>query len=76
MAQKFAKYNFIVFFIAKHKLKKNRESMNIKEAVVITKDNIQTIKTTPEKRTLDDMNIHRYCCRRHFLTTVEIIDYL
>ncbi|MCK4319473.1 DNA-directed RNA polymerase subunit N [Candidatus Micrarchaeota archaeon] len=31
-------------------------------------------KNTSQKEALDSMNITRYCCRRMFLTHVELID--
>ncbi len=32
------------------------------------------IPDTPEKRILDAMQITRSCCRKHFLTQVDLID--
>ena len=32
------------------------------------------IKDTPEKAVLDRMKITRSCCRKHFLTQVDLID--
>jgi len=33
-----------------------------------------TIPVTPEKKMLDAMGITRSCCRKHFLTQVDLID--
>jgi DNA-directed RNA polymerase subunit N (RpoN/RPB10) len=33
-----------------------------------------SIPETPEKKLLDVMNISRSCCRKHFLTQVDLID--
>lgn len=32
------------------------------------------IQDTPEKAVLDKMKITRSCCRKHFLTQVDLID--
>ncbi len=33
-----------------------------------------SIPDTPEKRVMDAMQITRSCCRKHFLTQVDLID--
>mgnify|MGYP006204284083 CR=1 FL=1 len=39
--------------------------------LTISKD---TFKKTPEGEALDELNLIRYCCRRHMLTHVDLID--
>ena len=29
---------------------------------------------TPEARAMDELHVNRYCCRRHFLCDIDIID--
>ena len=29
---------------------------------------------TPEKQVLDELGLRRYCCRKHFLTHVDLIE--
>ena len=36
--------------------------------------NLTNIKKTPEGEALDDLNLKRYCCRRHMLTHVDLVD--
>ena len=42
---------------------------------IITSSNIDnyTVKT-PESILMDELKLTRYCCRRHFLTHVDLID--
>ena len=35
---------------------------------------LETIKKTPEGEALDALNLTRYCCRRHMLTHVDLVD--
>jgi len=32
------------------------------------------IPNTPEKEVLDKLNLKRSCCRKHFLTQIDLID--
>jgi DNA-directed RNA polymerase subunit N (RpoN/RPB10) len=32
------------------------------------------IPETPEKKTLDELGFRRDCCRKHFLTNIDLID--
>tara|TARA_Y100000591_G_C21452129_1_gene506630 strand:- start:291 stop:533 length:243 start_codon:yes stop_codon:yes gene_type:complete len=36
--------------------------------------NSGAIETSEQGQILDKLNIHRYCCRRMFLTQVDIVD--
>lgn len=36
--------------------------------------NSGSVETSEQGKILDNLNIHRYCCRRMFLTQVDIVD--
>ena len=36
--------------------------------------NIDNVKKTAEGKALDELNLKRYCCRRHMLTHVDLVD--
>jgi DNA-directed RNA polymerase I, II, and III subunit RPABC5 len=68
------KYMFYIEELCKRKLNnQNNEIDNIKYKLdkVIYLTNTYKEKTI-EGKTLDEMNIDRMCCRRHFLTHVDI----
>lgn len=33
-----------------------------------------SVPDTVERRVLDELGLHRYCCRKHMLTHVDLID--
>ncbi len=33
-----------------------------------------TVPNTPEKKILDYLGLHRSCCRKHFLTQIDLMD--
>lgn len=33
-----------------------------------------SVPDTPEKKVLDYLQLHRYCCRKHMLTHVDLMD--
>jgi DNA-directed RNA polymerase subunit N (RpoN/RPB10) len=33
-----------------------------------------TVPDTPERRVLDELGLHRPCCRKHFLTQKDLMD--
>jgi DNA-directed RNA polymerase I, II, and III subunit RPABC5 len=43
--------------------------------IIISSDNIDSaaIEQTPEKKAMDELNLTRYCCRRHMVSQVDII---
>ena len=47
----------------------NGEPMDIEKVMYLTKENHQK---TPEGIVLDNLGMTRMCCRRHFLTHVDI----
>ncbi|MDA9072284.1 RpoN/RPB10 RNA polymerase subunit family protein [bacterium] len=65
------KYRYYLAEVRKKKLAKNRngESVDIDKVVYFTKE---FRDKTPEGEVLDELNLTKMCCRRHFLTHVDI----
>ena len=65
------KYRFYLEEVRKKKLAKrgNNESINIDKVIYLTKE---FHEKTPEGEVLDELNMMKMCCRRHFLTHVDI----
>jgi len=65
------KYRFYVQEVRKKKLAKrgNNESIDIVKVIYLTKE---FHEKTPEGEVLDELNMNKMCCRRHFLTHVDI----
>ena len=60
------KYRYYQAEVRKRKMAKK---MDVDKVVYLTKE--YTDKT-PEGEVLDELNMHKMCCRRHFLTHVDI----
>ena len=65
------KYRFYVEEVRKKKLAKgfNKDSINFDKVLYLTKE---FHEKTPEGEVLDNLNMKKMCCRRHFLTHVDI----
>ena len=65
------KYRFYVEEVRKKKLAKgfNKDSSNFDKVIYLTKE---FHEKTPEGEVLDELNMKKMCCRRHFLTHVDI----
>jgi DNA-directed RNA polymerase I, II, and III subunit RPABC5 len=65
------KYRFYVEEVRKKKLAKrgNDISIDIDKVLYLTKE---FHEKTPEGEVLDELNLTKMCCRRHFLTHVDI----
>ena len=65
------KYRFYVEEVRKKKFAKkaNDASINIDKVVYLTKE---FHEKTAEGEVLDELNMTKMCCRRHFLTHVDI----
>ena len=65
------KYIFYVEEVRKKKLAKgfNKDSINFDKVIYLTKE---FHEKTPEGEVLDELNMKKMCCRRHFLTHVDI----
>lgn len=65
------KYRYYLEEVRKIKMSKYviGEPMNIEKVMYLTKENHEK---TPEGIVLDNLGMTRMCCRRHFLTHVDI----
>jgi DNA-directed RNA polymerase I, II, and III subunit RPABC5 len=65
------KYRYYLEQVRKKKLAKkgNGESIDIDKVLYLTKE---FHEKTPEGEVLDELNMRKMCCRRHFLTHVDI----
>lgn len=65
------KYRYYLEEVRKIKMSKvaNGEPMDIEKVMYLTKENHEK---TPEGIVLDNLGMTRMCCRRHFLTHVDI----
>jgi DNA-directed RNA polymerase subunit N (RpoN/RPB10) len=61
------KYRYYQQEVRRIKLSRGEQ---VDKVVYLTKENTDK---TPEGTVLDDMGIRRVCCRRHFLTHVDIL---
>ena len=57
------------YFVREVRKMKSAKNMEIDNVIYLTK--VQTDKT-PEGEVLDELNMVKMCCRRHFLTHVDI----
>lgn len=64
-------YRFYVQAVAQEKMSRSEDHQN--RMSYLTKDNAQK---TIEAHVMDTLNIRSMCCRRHFLTHVDIIPQL
>lgn len=60
------KWNYYVREVRKEKLKAN---IDLEKVVYLTGANIEK---TIEGKILDNMGLHKMCCRRHMLTHVDL----
>ena len=65
------KYRYYLEQLRKKKLAKrgNGESIDIDKVLYLTQE---FAEKTPEGEVLDELNMTKMCCRRHFLTHVDI----
>jgi DNA-directed RNA polymerase I, II, and III subunit RPABC5 len=65
------KYRYYLEQVRMKKLAKrtNGESIDVDKVLYLTKE---FVDKTPEGEVLDDLNMKKMCCRRHFLTHVDI----
>jgi DNA-directed RNA polymerase subunit N (RpoN/RPB10) len=65
------KYRYYQEQVRKKKFakKNNGESIDVDKVLYLTKE---FVEKTPEGETLDELNMKKMCCRRHFLTHVDI----
>ena len=65
------KYRYYQEQVRKKKMakKNNGESIDVDKVLYLTKE---FVEKTPEGEALDELNMKKMCCRRHFLTHVDI----
>jgi DNA-directed RNA polymerase I, II, and III subunit RPABC5 len=65
------KYRYYLAQVRRKKLanKSQSDNINIDKVVYLT---IEFHEKTPEGEVLDELNMKKMCCRRHFLTHVDI----
>jgi DNA-directed RNA polymerase subunit N (RpoN/RPB10) len=65
------KYRYYQEEVRKKKMAKkiNGESIDVDKVLYLTKE---FVEKTPEGEVLDILNMKKMCCRRHFLTHVDI----
>jgi DNA-directed RNA polymerase I, II, and III subunit RPABC5 len=65
------KYIYYLEAVREKKLKKNNniEKINMDRVLYLTKE---TQEETPESIVLNELKMNKQCCRRHFLTHVDI----
>lgn len=63
------KYRYYQIEVRKKKIAKKGNTDNIDKVQYLTKENNEK---TIEGEVLDDLNLTKMCCRRHFLTHVDI----
>jgi len=65
------KYRYYQEQVRKKKFakKENKEFIDIDKVLYLTKE---FVDKTPEGEVLDELNMKKMCCRRHFLTHVDI----
>ena len=61
------KYNYYIKTVKKIKVEQN---LNENSVIYLTE---KTTKKTPEGLTMDKLGLNKICCRRHFLTHLDIV---
>ncbi len=69
------KYNFYVKKVAEYTQEAIEEGQSV-HSLLDTQyiEHQDSLPVTPEYRALKDLELERVCCRRHMLTTIEIIN--
>ena len=57
------------FYLEQVRKKKLADNIDINNVIYLTKHNVDK---THEGEVMDQLNLHKYCCRRHMLTHVDI----
>jgi DNA-directed RNA polymerase subunit N (RpoN/RPB10) len=66
------KYRYYQMEVRKRKLAKKTLSENVEEIDRVQYLTKEFHEKTPEGEVLDELNMKKMCCRRHFLTHVDI----
>lgn len=61
---------YAIYLALNRDIDKNNNLTTIDTSLI----NSGLVKTSEQGKILDNLKIHRYCCRRMFLTQVDIVD--
>ncbi len=62
--------NKYVYYVEKVKSEKLKQGIDIEKVIYLSQDKVSK---SPEAIVLDELHLHKMCCRRHMLTHVDII---
>ena len=62
--------NKYMYYAEKVKTEKLKKGIDIDKVIYLSQDKVAK---SPEALILDELNLHKMCCRRHMLTHVDII---
>ena len=66
------KYRYYLAEVRKKKIAKNGDKMDVSDIDKVVYLTNEFHQKTPEGEVLDELNMYKMCCRRHFLTHVDI----
>ena len=58
------------YYVEKVKQEKMAQGIDINKVIYLSQDKVSK---SPEAKVLDELRLHKMCCRRHMLTHVDII---
>ena len=58
------------YYLKKVKQEKMTQGIDINKVIYLSQDKVSK---SPEAKVLDELRLHKMCCRRHMLTHVDII---
>ena len=70
------KWNPYVEFVKKEKSKSKQEVPSDLDLDYIDVESGKKVEKSIEGKVLDKLGLHKYCCRRMFLTNVHLISYI
>ena len=70
------KWNPYVEYVKKAKSKSKEEVTSDLDLDYIDVDSGKKVEKSIEGKVLDKLGLHKYCCRRMFLTNVHLISYI
>lgn len=70
------KWNPYVEFVKKEKSKSKQEVTSDLDLDYIDVESGKNVEKSIEGKVLDKLGLHKYCCRRMFLTNVHLISYI
>ena len=70
------KWNIYLNLISREKMKLDKSNVFEDNELKYLDINDTNVKKSIEGKILDDLDIHKYCCRRMFLGNVHLISYI